>query len=84
MLVSGNGKTLPKRKVNIMKKKLLGLTAALGITALASWAVPAAATDPILACTTRLCIGQPADVQCICPSGKVIYCSAFFHGGCSA
>lgn len=75
-----------ERRDIIMTKKLLGLAAALGITALASWSVPAVADD-VLACTGRWCFGQPT-LQCICPAytgspGKVITCGAFLQGGCS-
>ena len=70
-----------------MTKKLLGLTAALGIAALASWTGPAVATD-IFPCDGRWCVGRP-NIQCICPAftpspGKVIFCGTWFQGGCSA
>ena len=68
-----------------MKKKLLGLTAALGITALASWACPAVATD-LLPCTARVCFGtQNQNMLCRClqAPNKIITCASFFQGGCS-
>ena len=71
-----------------MKKKLLGLTVALGITALASWSVPAVATD-IPPCTGRICI-RPLPPQCYCLGytdfpGKVVTCATWNQvGGCWA
>jgi hypothetical protein len=68
-----------------MKKKLLGLSFALGITALASWATPAVATD-IPGCNGRFC-GSAWDksIPCSCPAyttypGKVVTCASFMQG----
>ena len=68
-----------------MRKKFLGLAAALGITVLASWAGPAMATDP-LPCTGRVCFHNTD--ACRCPAylpggGKIIPCPDFFQGACS-
>lgn len=66
-----------------MKKKLLGLAAALGIAALASWAAPAAAAANLLPCHLRLCLAQDPNTQCYClyaPS-QISTCGTF-HGSC--
>jgi hypothetical protein len=66
-----------------MTKKLLGLTAALGITALAAWAVPAVAG--IGSCTGRYCLSNPGTTLCRClQSGQVITCASWRLEGCSA
>ncbi len=49
-----------------MKKKLLGLTAALAITALASWAGSA---EAIGYCSPTFCAGKPLTTKCACPPG---------------
>ena len=68
-----------------MRKKLLGLAAALGIAALASWAAPVVATD-ILVCNGRDCVPAPnRNTLCSCPAyttypGKVVTCASFVQG----
>lgn len=48
-----------------MKKKLLGLTAALGIAAMASWAGTAEAI--VYYCSPKYCADKPLETQCACP-----------------
>ncbi len=66
-----------------MKMKLLGLTAALGIAVLASWANPAEAVGP---CNATYCAGKPASAKCGCPPGtdfpgKVATCGSWNRVG---
>ena len=49
-----------------MKKKLLGLTAALAVTALASGAGSA---EAVAYCSSTYCAGKPASTKCGCPPG---------------
>ena len=49
-----------------MKKKLVGLTAALGIAALASWIGTAEAARY---CGPTFCEDRPLETQCACPPG---------------
>jgi hypothetical protein len=49
-----------------MKNRLLALTAALGIAALASW-TPGA--EAIVSCSASYCAGKPGSTACACPSG---------------
>ncbi len=66
-----------------MKKKLFGLTIALGITVLASWAGPAEAVGP---CSATYCAGKPASAKCGCPPGtdfpgKTAFCGSWNRVG---
>jgi hypothetical protein len=68
-----------------MRKKLLGLSVALGITALASWATPAFATSY---CTGRVCGADP-ESQCVCfpntaHAGQVFSCQAWLDSHATA
>ena len=61
-----------------MKKKLLGLTAALAITALASWAGTAEAVGY---CSASYCAGKPLSTKCGCPPGTDFPGKSVFCGG---
>lgn len=66
-----------------MKKKLLGLTAALAIAALASWAGTAEAVG---GCSATYCAGKPATAFCGCPSytdfpGRTATCGSWNRVG---
>ena len=50
-----------------MRNRLLALTAALGIAALASWTPGAAA---ISGCSATYCEGKPECTACPCPPGS--------------
>jgi hypothetical protein len=49
-----------------MRNRLLALTAALGIAALASWTPSAEAT---IYCSDAYCAGKPESTACPCPPG---------------
>lgn len=49
-----------------MTKKLLSLTALLGLTVLASWAPSA---EAIGYCSTTYCAGKSSTTACACPPG---------------
>lgn len=49
-----------------MTKKLLALTALLGLTVLASWAPRA---EAIGYCSSTYCAGKPSSTSCACPPG---------------
>jgi hypothetical protein len=51
-----------------MRNRLLALTAALGIAALASWTPRAEAISSYF-CSAGLCAGKPEDTACHCPPG---------------
>ena len=66
-----------------MRKKLLGLAAALGITALASWTGTAEAVGY---CSASYCAGKPASATCGCPPhtdfpGKTVFCGGWNRVG---
>jgi hypothetical protein len=50
----------------MMRNRLLALTAALGIAALASWAPDA---EAIGYCSSTYCAGKPGTTSCACPPG---------------
>ena len=69
-----------------MKRKLLGLAAALGITVLASWATPVLAE--LGPCTGRYC-GSNKELQCAClpgthHAGQVFSCQAWLQSNATA
>ena len=49
-----------------MRNRLLALTVALGIAALASWAPSA---EAIGYCSSTYCAGKPSTTACACPPG---------------
>jgi len=62
-----------------MRNRLLALTAALGITALASWAPNA---EAIGYCSSTYCAGKPGTTACACPpdtdkKGKASNCAGW-------
>lgn len=59
-----------------MKKKLLGLTGALAVAALASWSAPAAALS---FCHLRVCLGKDPSTPCYCLNdhSKIVTCGTF-------
>ena len=48
-----------------MRNRLLALTAALGIAALASWTP----SDAAIYCSDAFCEGRPESTACYCPPG---------------
>ena len=70
---------MPIEKEKPTKKKLLVLTALLGITALAA-SVPQA--EAIGYCSSTYCAGKPGSTRCACPPGtdkvgQATFCEAY-------
>ena len=52
-----------------MRNRLLALTAALGIAALALWTPNAEAIPITFCCSDTFCAEKPEDTACTCPPG---------------